>query len=237
MARASFTATSYVRRRERRWRDRSGAPPTGPDRVTASDSAPRGGPGHVARFVRMPSKCSVALLRGINVGGRNKVAMADLRQAFEDGGYTAVRTYIQSGNVLFESAGARRSLEDDIERLLEERFGTPLVVVVRSLDQLRAVVEGAPDGFGEAPDTFHSDVLFLKAPLTARQALRVVQRRDGVDQAWAGRGVVYFARRSALRTKSKMSSIVGTPEYQRMTIRSWATTTTLLDRLDGASDA
>ena len=185
----------------------------------------------------MASKRYVALLRGINVGGRNKVAMADLRQAFDDAGYAAVRTYIQSGNVLFESVGARRSLEDDVERLLEERFGTPLVVVVRSRDQLRGIVERAPDGFGAAPGTFHSDVLFLKAPLTPRQALRVVQLREGVDEAWAGSGVVYFARRSALRTKSKMSSIVGTPEYQRMTIRSWATTTALLGLLDEAAGA
>ena len=185
----------------------------------------------------MASKRYVALLRGINVGGRNKVPMGELRQAFEDGGYDAVRTYIQSGNVLFESAAARRTLEGAIERVVEERFGVPLVVVVRSRDQLRAVVERAPDGFGAAPATFHSDVLFLKAPLTPRQVLRVVQCREGVDEAWAGSGVVYFARRSALRTKSKMSSIVGTPEYQRMTIRSWATTTTLLGLLDEAASA
>jgi uncharacterized protein (DUF1697 family) len=190
-----------------------------------------------ASFRRMASKRYVALLRGINVGGRNKVPMGELRQAFEDGGYDAVRTYIQSGNVLFESAAARQTLEGDIERVLEERFGVPLVVVVRSRDQLRAVVERAPDGFGAAPATFHSDVLFLKAPLTPRQALRVVQCREGVDEAWAGTGVLYFARRSALRTKSKMSSIVGTPEYQRMTIRSWATTTTLLGLLDEAASA
>ena len=179
----------------------------------------------------MGAKRYVALLRGINVGGRNKVAMADLRKTFEDGGYEAVRTYIQSGNVLFESAAARRSLEDDIERLLEARFGVPLVVVVRSHDQLRAVVDDAPKGFGAAPATYHSDVVFLKAPLTAKQAMRVVALREGVDEAWPGTGVIYFARLSALRTKSRMSKIVGTPEYQRMTIRSWSTTTKLLDLL------
>jgi uncharacterized protein (DUF1697 family) len=175
----------------------------------------------------------VALLRGINVGGRNKVAMADLREAFEDGGYRAVRTYIQSGNVLFESAAARTSLEDDIERLLEARFSTPLVVVVRSHDQLRDVVDQAPDGFGAAPDTYHSDAVFLKAPLTSEQAMRVVALREGVDQAWPGTSVLYFARLSAARTKSRMNKIMGTPEYQKMTIRSWTTTIKLLALLDG----
>jgi uncharacterized protein (DUF1697 family) len=180
-----------------------------------------------------PARRYVALLRGINVGGRNKVPMADLRRAFEDGGYGAVRTYIQSGNVLFESAAARRSLEDDIERLLEARFQTPLVVVVRSRDQYRDVVEHAPAGFGREPDTYHSDVIFLRALLTVTQAMRVVSPREGVDRVWPGKGVLYSARLSAEMSKSRLSTIAGTPEYQRMTIRSWTTTTKLLSLLDG----
>ena len=181
---------------------------------------------------QVTAKRFVALLRGINVGGRNKVAMADLREAFEDGGHGNVRTYIQSGNVLFESAAKRSSLEDGIERLLEDRFGVPLVVVVRSRDQLRGVVERAPDGFGASAGTYHSDVIFLKSPLTVRKALQVVSLREGVDQVWPGTGVLYFARRSAALTKSRMSAIVGTPEYKMMTIRSWATTTKLLTLID-----
>jgi uncharacterized protein (DUF1697 family) len=181
----------------------------------------------------MPVRRYVALLRGINVGGRNKVAMPELRQAFEDAGYDAVRTYIQSGNVLFESAAARRSLEDDIERVLEARFKTPLVVVVRSREQYRDVVGDAPVGFGDEPETYHSDVIFLRAPLTAKQAMRVVSPRDGVDQVWPGTGVLYTARLNAELSKSRLGTIVGTAEYQRMTIRSWTTTTKLLSLLDG----
>ena len=115
----------------------------------------------------------VVLLRGINVGGRNAVAMADLRAAFEDAGHAGVRTYIQSGNVLFDAAS--RVDEEGVEAVLERRFGVPLVVVLRTARQLRAVVEGAPDGFGQRPDEFHSDVVFLKAPLTSRQAMRARQ--------------------------------------------------------------
>lgn len=157
----------------------------------------------------------VALLRGINVGGRNKVAMADLRTAFESAGHEAVQTYIQSGNVLFETDRPAAGLEDDLEADLHERLGIPLVVVVRSHRQLRAVVSKAPAGFGEQPDRYHSDVVFLRRPLTPPKAMRVVQVREGVDQAWSGNGVVYFARLSAERTKSKMSKIVGTPSTSR----------------------
>jgi uncharacterized protein (DUF1697 family) len=62
--------------------------------------------------------------------------------------------------------------------------------------------------------------------------MKVVDLRDGVDSAWAGRGVVYFQRLSARRTQSRMSKIVGTPEYSSMTIRNWRTTTKLLAMLD-----
>lgn len=173
-----------------------------------------------------------ALLRGINVGGRNKVAMADLREAFEAGGYTSVSTYIQTGNLLFESDAPRDTLEGDVEAMLERRFGFPLVVVVRSHAELRGIVEEAPEGFGQQPSTFHSDVIFLKPSLSSDQAMDVVHRRDGVDQAWPGRGVLYFARLSERRSQSRMSRIVGTPEYQSMTIRNWSTTTRLLGLLD-----
>jgi uncharacterized protein (DUF1697 family) len=136
--------------------------------------------------------------------------------------------------VVFRSAAPRASLEGAIETVLEERFGFPVLVVVRSAQQLRSVVAKAPPGFGQAPDEYHSDVVFLKDPLTAAKAMRVVQLRDGVDQAWPGTGVVYFSRVSARRTQSRMSAIIGTPEYRSMTIRNWATTTKLVEMLDGS---
>lgn len=179
----------------------------------------------------------VGLLRGINVGGRNRVAMADLRNEFEAHGFEAVSTHIQSGNVLFESGAPRESLETDIERMLERRFGVPLLVVVRSHRQMRSVIDNAPAGFGQKPKTYHSDAIFLKAPLTGKQVMRIVELRDGVDQAWPGSGVLYFSRLTNRRTQSRMSRIVGTPEYKRMTIRSWTTTTKLLALLDELRDA
>lgn len=174
----------------------------------------------------------VALLRGINVGGRNKVPMTELREAFEGAGHTDVSTYIQSGNVLFRSSAPRAAIEADVERMLERHLGFPIVVVVRSHAQLRAVVTRAPATFGIQPGTYHSDAIFLRSPLTPKQVMKIVRLRDGVDRAWTGSGVVYFERLSAERTKSRMSSIAGTPEYANMTIRSWATTTKLLALLD-----
>jgi len=173
-----------------------------------------------------------ALLRGINVGGRNLISMADLRDAFDSAGYGNVSTYIQSGNVLFDADSPRVSLEEELEGMLAEMLGVELTVLVRSRRQLRNVITKAPDGFGETPDRYHSDVVFLKSPLTPKRALGVVRLRDGVDQVWPGTGVLYFARLSARRTKSKLSTIVGTPEYRLMSIRNWRTTTKLLALLE-----
>ena len=174
----------------------------------------------------------MALLRGINVGGKNLIAMGDLRAAFEDAGFDDVSTYIQSGNVLFETDAPAKSLEERVEAMLEKRFKIPLVAVVRSHRQLRAVVEKAPHKFGTTATKFHSDAIFLRSPLTAKQAMSIVKLREGVDRAWPGTGVVYFERLTAERTKSQMGRIAGTPEYKLMTIRSWATTTKLLALLD-----
>jgi len=177
----------------------------------------------------------VALLRGINVGGKNIIGMKDLRAALEAHGLENVSTYIQSGNVLFETDRPAKTLESEIEAALEKAFKVPLVVVLRSHRQLKSVIDKAPNGFGTGPDTYYSDAVFLKALLTAKQVMGIVALRDGVDQAWPGTGVVYFARLGAQRTKSKMSKIVGTPEYKQMTIRSWTTTVKLLGLLDAQS--
>ena len=123
-------------------------------------------------------------------------------------------------------------MERDIETMLANRLGLSLVVVVRSHRQLRDVVERAPDGFGATPDIKHSDVIFLKAPLSSGEALRAVDLRDGIDQAWPGTGVLYFSRLSKRLPQSRMSRIARTPHYQNMTIRNWKTTTKLLSLLD-----
>lgn len=176
----------------------------------------------------MTTSTCVALLRGINVGGRNPLPMAELRSALESEGFSRVETYIQSGNVVFESDRHANELEGQLEQIIKERFELSVPVVVRTRAHMTTVVDAAPDGFGTEPDTYHYDAMFLKSPLTTDAAMSVVKVRDGVDRAWAGDEVVYFSRLSARRTQSRLSSIMGTPEYSLMTIRNWRTTTHLL---------
>jgi uncharacterized protein (DUF1697 family) len=72
--------------------------------------------------------------------------------------------------------------------------------------------------------------------IDAPTALKVFDPRPGVDEVWPGTGVIYSQRLSAQRTKSRLGKIVGTPAYKSMTIRSWATTLALLERMEGARD-
>lgn len=174
----------------------------------------------------------VALLRGINVGGNNKVSMAELRACFEAAGYENVRTYINSGNVLFESTETNsRTLTDHINRLLAEQIDCKPRAIVKSQYELEAIVKSAPKGFGAQPDKYRYDVFFLMPPLTAEEAMRSVSLKEGVDQAAASGGALYFQRLIARITQSHVNKVVGTSMYRNVTIRNWNTTTKLLELL------
>lgn len=178
----------------------------------------------------------VALLRGINVGGKNLIKMAGLRVCFEDLGLDAVATYIQSGNVLFtsgESASTKLNLR--IEKALARKFNYKASVVLRSRTQLQKVVTSAPKGFGSIPAKYRYDVIFLKEPLSASTAIKSVLANPVVDQAYAGVGVLYFSRLISRASQSRLSRLVSLSVYQSMTIRNWNTTTALLKMMESSA--
>jgi uncharacterized protein (DUF1697 family) len=171
----------------------------------------------------------VALLRGINVGGKNPIRMPALKAAFEQDGFDNVSTYIQSGNVLFDSRDADSvEMTRRIERMLAEGFDYVPTVVVRNRRQMRAIVERAPKGFGSQPARYLYDVVFLKEPLKAKEALEHLSMNPAVDEAHAGTGVLYFSRLTAKATASRLNRIASSPIYPSVTIRNWNTTTKLL---------
>lgn len=176
----------------------------------------------------------LVLLRGINVGGNNIIKMVDLKASFEAMGFANVRTYIQSGNVLLESAEIdKNSLTARIEKDLSKRFNFQARVVVISQKELAAVVKSAPEGFGEDDEKFRYDVIFLKEPLTPKEAMQSVKVREGVDSAHAGKQALYFSRLISRASQSYLTKIIGMPVYQNMTIRNWNTTTKLLALMEG----
>jgi uncharacterized protein (DUF1697 family) len=181
----------------------------------------------------------VVLLRGINVGGRNIVPMAGLRQLLEELGFTNVSTYIASGNVLLSSDLPAAEVRDRIEVALPTTFrlDSDLVsVLVLTHAELQGVVDRRPDGFGERPDTHLCDAIFLIG-IDAASAMPAFDPRPGVDRVWPGDGVIYSERLAAERTKSRLGRIVGTPHYRSMTVRGWKTTLALLELMERRATA
>ena len=175
----------------------------------------------------------VLLIRDINVGGKNIVPMAGLIKCLEELGFADVSTYVASGNVFLKSNKRPGEIKAQIEEALPKSFKLDselIKVLVLSRNQLQAVIDNRPKGFGDQPEKYYSDAIFLM-DIDPAQAMLVFDPREGVDKIWPGDGVIYSQRLSSLRTKSRLSKIIGTPAYQSMTIRSWNTTTKLLELL------
>jgi len=174
------------------------------------------------------------LLRGINVGGKNKVSMIELKRGLEALGFSHVTTYIASGNVIVQSNKRADQVKTVIETMLPKTFKLDselIKVLVLTHKQLSDVIEHKPHGFGNQPDKYHSDAIFLM-DIAAADAMTAFNPREGVDTVWPGNGVIYSQRLSALRTKSRLNQVMSSPLYKSMTIRNWNTTVKLLDILD-----
>src|SRR3989344_1795113 len=176
----------------------------------------------------------IILLLVINVGGNNKVPIKELKTCLEELGFSDVHTYIASGNVILKSKKSAKEVQTMLEKMLPQQFklnGNLFRVLALTTKQLKTIIDNKPPRFGEQPDKFHSDVIFLIS-ISAKKAISVFSPREGVDTIWPGTGVIYSQRLSAKRTQSRLNKVMGTPEYKSMTIRNWNTVTRLLNMLE-----
>jgi uncharacterized protein (DUF1697 family) len=162
----------------------------------------------------------IALLRGINVGGKNKVPMAELKEAYHQAGFADVRTYINSGNVIFASDLDEPAAQAACESLIHERFGLEIAVVCLSAAELTDAVAHAPDWWGSAPDTAHNAIVVIP-PMTAEEACASTEptRPEYEQVACHGKLIFWSAPRvTFLRTRwAKVSA--NKAVYAAITIR------------------
>ncbi len=183
----------------------------------------------------------IALLRGINVGGRNKVAMADLRDIVASLGHADVATYIQSGNVVFTSDEADTArLAAGLEKAIADRLGVAPGVVVLTREELAQVARDNP--YASEPNPKFVHVIFLPEDPEPGMAASLAQ----AQQQAAGKGsrdtVALIGRAVFLRTPdgfgtselAKLLGRAGGPMSARGagTARNWATVTKLLALCD-----
>ena len=172
----------------------------------------------------------IALLRGINVGGKNMIKMEQLKQVFDDMGFSSVKTYIQSGNVIFRTSESDKlKLTNRIENQLRKNFSVEIKTLLLTADDLAETIENAPENFGVEPEKFRYDVWFLLPPTLINDVVSNVRLREGVDFLHTGKNAVYTSRLTSQMGKSYFSKVIQTPIYKNITIRNWNTTTKLLE--------
>ncbi len=156
----------------------------------------------------------VALLRGINVGGNKKVEMKKLAAVFTELGYADVRTYINSGNVIFSSP------KKDFARIgpaLKHTFGFPIEVIVRDAKNIASLVQKIPKEWGN--DTKQrTDVIFLWEGYDSKRSLSLIKQKPVDTLVYIDGAIVWNLARKNVN-KSGMRDFIGTDVYKHMTAR------------------
>ena len=170
----------------------------------------------------------VALLRGVNVGGRAKVPMPELRSRLSDLGFEDVLTYVQSGNVVFRTGGGAKQVAGRVERAIADAFGLDVTVLVRTPAQLRTIAKGNPF-LAEEPDPQKLHVVFLSDRPSAAAAAALDPDRSPPDRFHLSGRELYLhlpngAGRSKL-TNDYLERRLGV----RATARNWRTLLKLVE--------
>ena len=179
-------------------------------------------------------KSWVALLRGINLGPRNKISMADLKELFADLGAEDVETYVQSGNVLFRSSDARDDLVRAIENEIDKRLGLQVTVLLRTDAELAKLVADNPFGEDE-PEATKLHVTFLAERPDRSRAAALDEEQFAPDRFRVTPDAVYLHCPNGYG-RSKLSNAFFEKQLGvAATTRNWRTVTTLAERAGGAS--
>jgi uncharacterized protein (DUF1697 family) len=170
----------------------------------------------------------VVLLRGINLGARNRIAMPQLREALEDAGFEDVRTHLQSGNVVLTSSAKPDGVARKCEKVIKERFSLEIPVVVRSRAELAQILKRNPLG-KVATDPKRYQVSFLAAKLPAKVVRELeAAAADGEQVVAIGREVYAWHPRTIARSRL-WAQLAGKGLGVTATARNWATVEALLE--------
>jgi uncharacterized protein (DUF1697 family) len=170
----------------------------------------------------------VALLRGINVGGNNKVDMKILKDAFERVGMNDVRTYINSGNVIFtDNLHTAKEITKKLEDIIKETFGFAVKVLLRDQDQIWAIAAVLPESWQNNSD-MRCDVMFLGDDIDNSEIVDSLTVKPEIEDVRYVPGAILWRVDRRNVTRSGMLKLVGTELYKKMTIRNCNTVRRIL---------
>jgi uncharacterized protein (DUF1697 family) len=185
----------------------------------------------------VPSEVHVALLRGINVGGKNIIPMAALAQTFERMKFSSVKTFIASGNVIFAAPKQDlRKLEVKIERELVSDFQYDARVVVKSKREIDAIAKGIAKSWPKPTPAIRYYVCFLRHAVDDKKLMARFTAKDGVETLAYVPGALLWGVVKSLGTKSTVSrQLLAKDIYREITIRNLNTTLKIGDLMAAAS--
>ncbi|WP_434749960.1 DUF1697 domain-containing protein [Paenibacillus amylolyticus] len=181
----------------------------------------------------------VALLRGINVGGNNKIGMKQLRQTFEQAGMQKVVTYINSGNIIFTDDQERTDAHAELSKILEQaisaEFGLQIKVLVRDMKEITAVMQALPSDWTN-DDQAKSDVLFLWEEINDVDVLEKLPLKPGIGTLIYMPGALLYSVSREDASRSGMNKLVGSKVYSYMTVRNVNTTRKIYALMQAAAE-
>ncbi len=170
-----------------------------------------------------------ALLRGINVGGNNKIDMKLLKETFERAGMESVITYINSGNVIFSNKKySKEALQILLQNAIYEDFQLDIKVLIRSFNDYTDMMKYLPDDW-KNDNGMKSDVLFLAEEMNKDTLSEELKAKPQIDTVIFAPGAVLWAIDRKDVTKSGLQKLIGTSLYKNMTVRNVNTTRKIYD--------
>lgn len=161
----------------------------------------------------------VALLRGINVGGNKKMKMKKLQAVFESSGFTNVLTYINSGNIIFDSPQEDvQKLTKEVEHLILTEFGLEVPAIIKSAKEITNIVSLIPKNWENNADQ-RTDVLFLWGKYDKKESLRLLKVTQGVEELKYIPGALVWNLDRSQYKKSGVIKFIGSDLYKNMTAR------------------
>jgi uncharacterized protein (DUF1697 family) len=174
----------------------------------------------------------VALLRGINVGGKNTVSMKRLIQAFEKAGMRQVSTYINSGNIFFQNTShSLPRLTSLLETAVITEFGFAVKVLVRDLPAIQAIAKALPDSWQNNSD-MKCDVMFLWEQFDRPDVLQDLRINPSLEDVRYVAGAIIWRVDRANASRSSIMRLIGTELYKHMTIRNCNTLRAIQARME-----
>lgn len=160
----------------------------------------------------------IALLRGINVGGNRKVEMKGLINLFESLGYANVTTYLNSGNVIFESDLKQEALQKEIPKALKKEFGFQIQTLIKNEKEVKKIAAAIPEEW-ENDSEQKTDIAYLFPEIDSKETLEELPiKKEFIDIRYVNGAIIWNVKKKEYN-KSHLNKIISLKQYQLMTIR------------------